>query len=119
MLTYELVTNAAKYGPLGPRGGQLTITVRALTSDEDARNIAENAVAIDRTDARELHLVWHERVADGAFAEEAAQEDERGAVGGFGSVLLQHSAGTLGAELKRELRSEGLRVELRWPVKPL
>ncbi len=119
MLAYELATNAAKHGPLGQDGGRLAVTVRALTAADGAENVAEDADTIERTEARELHLVWDE-TRDGTNAtKDAEDEAERGTKGGFGSVLLQHCAGTLGAEIKRELRTEGLRVELRWPVRPL
>lgn len=95
MLAYELATNAAKYGALGREEGRLTVTI-APASDGD------------------MVFTWDER-ADQNFMRSAAEEREKGAPIGFGTTLLQHCAATLKARFKRELRPEGLLIELRFP----
>ena len=108
MLTYELATNAAKYGPLGERGGALTV-----------RAVIEEREAPER--GRELVLSWDEHCdpaeEDCAHVREAAErEAEHGVASGFGSILLTHCTGVLGASVRRELRPEGLLFELRVPL---
>lgn len=95
MLSYELATNAAKYGALGREEGRLTVTVA-------------------RSDEGETLFTWDER-ADMDFLHSAAEEQRKGAPIGFGTTLLQHCAATLKARYKREMRPEGLLVELRIP----
>ena len=95
MLAYELATNAAKYGALGREEGRLTVTIAP-------------------SDDGETVFTWDER-ADHDFVQSAAEEREKGAPVGFGTTLLQHCAATLKARFKRELRAEGLLIELRFP----
>lgn len=96
MLAYELATNAAKYGALGREDGQLTVTITA--SDEE-----------------EKLFIWDER-CDQDFVQTAEEERQKGTPIGFGTTLLQHCAATLKARYKRELRPEGLLIELRLPA---
>jgi PAS domain S-box-containing protein len=96
MLAYELATNAAKYGALGREEGRLTATI--TLSDEG-----------------ETLFIWDER-SDTDFTQEAEEERQKGTPIGFGTTLLQHCAATLKARFKRELRSEGLLIELRIPA---
>lgn len=96
MLAYELATNAAKHGALGREEGQLTVTIAA--SDEE-----------------ETLFTWDER-CDHDFVQIAEEERQKGTPIGFGTTLLQHCAATLKARYKRELRPEGLLIELRLPA---
>lgn len=97
MLAYELATNAAKYGALNCPDGHLHVT-------------------ISRTDEGQTLFCWDE-TADHRLARKAHEEREKGSETGFGTTLLSHCAATLQARLKRELRPEGLLVELRIPEK--
>ncbi len=94
MLAYELATNAAKYGALASADGRLLIT-------------------IDR-DNGTLLFTWDEQVGHPLTAP-AQEEREKGSRSGFGTTLLQHCAATLKARMKRELRPQGLLLELRVP----
>lgn len=95
MLAYELATNAAKYGALNSPDGRLNVT-------------------IGRTDEGQTLFCWDEKANHG-LARKAHEEREKGSEAGFGTTLLTHCAATLKARLKRELRPEGLLVELRIP----
>lgn len=95
MLTYELATNAAKYGALSCPDGHLVVT-------------------IDRADDGLILFSWDE-TADHETARLAREEQEIGSEAGFGTTLLNHCVATLKARLKRELRPSGLLVELRLP----
>lgn len=95
MLVYELATNAAKYGALGAPDGRLH-------------------VAIDRSEDDGVLFTWDERV-DGDVPRRANEERQKGLETGFGTTLLTHCAATLKARFKRELRPQGLLVELRLP----
>ena len=97
MLTYELATNAAKYGPLGERGGRLD-------------------VAVEMEGPGEAVLRWFETVDDPAMAERAEREKRDGTASGFGSTLIQHCVSTLRGRLRREMTPTGLRVEMHLPV---
>ena len=93
MLTYELMTNAVKYGALGQPDGRLTVVL------DDAGH----------GDAR---LRWRER-APGAAA--PVPSDRKG----FGSVLLDHCAAKLRGTLTREAGEGGLVVALTFPARGL
>ena len=95
MLLYELVTNAVKYGSLGRDAGSLIVKVEG---DGDA-----------------VCLRWTEKIADTKSRELAEAENAEGVRSGFGSMLILHCTSTLGAKVKREMRAEGLRLELRIP----
>ena len=96
MLAYELATNAAKHGALGREEGRLTVTI---TMSDDGDTL----------------LVWDEH-SDHDMVEIAAEERQKGTPIGFGTTLLQHCAATLKARYKRNLRPEGLLIELRIPA---
>ena len=102
MLTYELATNATKYGPLGERGGRLAVTVTRDGGDGVIR--------------------WRETVdapataGTSATAGAASDAQRASATSGFGSTLIQHCVGTLRARMKREFTSGGLNFELRMPL---
>lgn len=96
MLAYELATNAAKYGALGAAEGRLR-------------------VAIERSDEGETLFTWDEQVNPGLL-HKANEERGKGSATGFGTALLTHCAATLKARFRRELRPEGLLVELRMPA---
>lgn len=95
MLLYELVTNAVKYGALGCGQGSLTVKVEG---DDDA-----------------ICLRWIEETGNDRSRELAEKEGAEGVRSGFGSMLIQHCTSTLGAKIKREMKPEGLRLELRMP----
>ena len=93
MLFYELVTNAAKHGALRAGPGRLRVT--ALS------------------DGSQSVLRWEE-ASDEPVAPSRAGGTAQSS--GFGSVLIQHCTGVLGAAVTRELRAEGLLFELRVPL---
>ena len=93
MLLYELVTNAAKHGALREAPGELRVTVSMA--------------------GREAVLRWVETL--NAQPRRAPQRGRDAKTSGFGSVLIQHCTGMLGAEVTRDLRPEGLLLELRMP----
>lgn len=93
MLLYELATNATKYGALGSADGSLSVHVNETDDD--------------------ILLRWSERSA--GLSATGALEEEVGVAAGFGSLLMQHCTAALGARLIREMRPEGLLVELRIP----
>ena len=97
MLTYELATNATKYGPLGELGGRLEVTATMHGPGEAA-------------------LRWIETTADPGTARRADEEGREGTASGFGSMLIQHCVSTLRARLRREMTPTGLHVELHMPV---
>lgn len=96
MLAYELATNAAKHGALGREEGHLM-------------------VMITLSDEAETLFIWDER-SDTDFMRSAEEERQKGTPIGFGTTLLQHCAATLKARFKREMRPEGLLIELRMPA---
>ena len=97
MLSYELATNATKYGPLGEAGGALDVVIE--------RDGPDDAV-----------IRWVE-TADHALSARKAEEEARDGIGsGFGSVLVQHCVNTLRGRVKREMTPTGLHFELHLPV---
>lgn len=88
MLLYELSTNAAKSGALGTAQGAITVTAR------------EN-------DDQSLTLIWDETIPSGIAP---PNPDE-----GFGPILLNHCAQSLGGKITRKLRTSGLTVTLKIP----
>lgn len=88
LLLHELATNAAKYGALSTPDGRLEI----FTSVVDGS----------------LHLVWTEL---GASASEGEPTRE-----GFGSTLERAGIQSLGGELSREWRPEGMHLSLKVPI---
>ena len=97
MLSYELATNATKYGPLGEAGGTLD-------------------VSIERDGSGQALLRWHEATDDPAVARKAEAEAKEGVSSGFGSVLVQHCVNTLRGKVKRDMTPKGLHFELHIPV---
>ena len=95
MLVYELATNAVKYGALGRDEGSLS--VRIESGDDD------------------IMLCWIETIGDTRALRTSQQENAKGVKAGFGSMLIQHCTSVLQAKVKRDMRPEGLLVELRMP----
>ena len=96
MLVYELTTNATKYGPLGEQIGSLTVDI------------------LNREDHTLLR--WTEDLPPPVAVEMSQHEREAGVQAGFGSILMQHCASALRGKLIRDMRPEGLRIELRIPT---
>jgi two-component sensor histidine kinase len=89
MLIYELVTNAVKYGALGDDNGSLA--VEAHLSDDQI-----------------LTVSWTEETP--RFIVDQSKPFE-----GFGSMLINHCARTLGATLDRDVRDGRLKIVLTMP----
>lgn len=92
MLTYELATNAVKYGALSSPEGRLT-------------------VVLDQGDNGGVVLRWTERAPD--MPDDA---DQPKAGRGFGSILIQHCEKMLRGSVIRTMTPTGLRVEAYFPV---
>ena len=92
MLLYELVTNAAKHGALREEPGELSVSLGAEGPDAVLR--------------------W----VEASETPRAAQPGGDAKTSGFGSVLIKHCTGVLGAEVQRDLRAKGLSLELRMPL---
>lgn len=91
MLTYELATNAVKYGALSSEEGHLTVVL-----DE-----AEDGSAV---------LRWTERVP-------GIEPPKKGEAGrGFGSILIKHCEKMLRGSVVRTMTPSGLRVEAFFPI---
>lgn len=91
MLIHELATNATKHGPLGERGGQLSISVTQLDEDE-------------------VQMLWTESVPSNARLTQAPSGQ---AEAGFGSILITHCAHALRGQMDQDLTETGLRVRFR------
>ncbi len=90
MAVHELLTNAVKYGALGPGGGQ--VSVRSQVRDGTA------------------HLIWEETLS-------RPIENPASLPAGFGSLLLrQIMPAELRGEATFEQRPEGIRFEIRFPM---
>jgi len=92
MMIYELSTNATKYGPLGEIGGSVDVTVL-------------------RTDKGGLTMFWQETVPTKLDPETFTANAP-----GFGQVLLDHCAHTLGAQVTRNITPYGLQLHLDIPL---
>ena len=95
MLTYELATNAVKYGALSSEAGHLTVTLNETEEGGMMRWVERCAVPLPRS---------------------APDPDEAGEAGGFGSVLVTHSEQMLRGRIVRRLTPTGLHVEAFFPV---
>ena len=91
MLTYELATNAVKYGALSGPEGRLTVTV----------DQAPNGAAT---------LRWTER------GPTPAASPATGDQGGFGSVLIDYCSRMLRGAVVRTMTRTGLRLEVTFPI---
>lgn len=89
MVLYELSTNATKYGPLSTDTGHIDISVHEKSGDE-------------------VLLIWSE-TSDPPPNESPTQS-------GFGTVLLDNCAINLGGAVHRDMKPEGLYLELRMNV---
>jgi PAS domain S-box-containing protein len=90
LLLHEFATNSVKYGALSTPGGSVIVT---WTADVD------------------LLLNWTE---SGFVAPESASRTE-----GFGSVLVNGMVATLGGEIAREWKTDGLAIRLIIPLEKL
>ena len=98
LVAHELVTNAVKYGGLSATGGGLKVDWHLEATP------AAPVVAID----------WVERFP----ASDATPPPDRPS-GGFGSRLIEASLkGELSGSITRDFVPEGLRIGLRFPVRP-
>lgn len=96
LVVHELVTNALKYGGLSEGGGGLRINWR-----------------IEEGPPPEVVVDWVERF-------DGAGEMEPAAAKGFGSRLIEASLkGELSGTIERGFTPEGLRIALRFPLKPV
>ncbi len=91
MLIYELATNAAKYGALGEIGGKLSVVA-------------------SRTDDGVGHIGWYE------FTSAPVSAPQQSDVAGFGEVLIQHCAASLGGSVTRTFRDDGIDVVVTFPI---
>ena len=85
MVLYEISTNATKYGPLSTPIGEIHIAVTPMADDM-------------------VRLVWSE-TSDTRDAQPEAQS-------GFGTVLLENCAINLGGTVTKEMKPQGLHLEL-------
>ena len=96
MVAHELVTNAMKYGGLTPEGKGLRITW---------------SVGPGPNGAEEVTVDWDERFV--------ADPDAGAPRPGFGSCLIDASLkGELSGSMTRDFHAAGLRILLRFPLKP-
>ena len=98
MLTYELATNAVKYGALSTEDGHLTVTLEE-TEEGGVLRWIERAPSLDRDGQADV----------GAGAPDA---DGRG----FGSILMTHCEKMLRGCVVRRLTPTGLHLEAFFPV---
>lgn len=91
LVLHELATNAVKYGALSTESGKLHIKWGLEEGAEGAR----------------IRLIWAETGVPGTV--EPASE-------GFGSTMISASASQLGGDLMRKWESDGLTVELVFPI---
>jgi CHASE1-domain containing sensor protein/two-component sensor histidine kinase len=100
LVTHELVTNAMKYGGLSEGGAGLEITWTVDRPGPDGPPV--------------VAIAWTERLEAGAPAEPAAA-----GAAGFGSRLIDASVkGELSGSIQRDFGPGGLKVLLRFPVRP-
>jgi two-component system CheB/CheR fusion protein len=89
LLLNELATNAAKYGALSKRNGNITLSWEVIQTDRDHR----------------LRLVWTEKGGPPVSPPTTA---------GFGTFLIKE--GVSGAQVEQEFRREGVMCTLELPL---
>ncbi|MEI2804570.1 MAG: CHASE domain-containing protein [Albidovulum sp.] len=98
LVTHELVTNAMKYGGLAEGGAGLKVTWTVERSADGPAVVS---------------IVWTEQRASDA------EVDPAETAAGFGSRLIDASLkGELSGSISRDFRPGGLKVLLRFPVRP-